>query len=476
MRLPRRVANPALAALIAGGSFPSLERFAMLINQRGWDVYGVKLAYDHISIKRWLAGGTCQYPDVVAGVLSEAWGVPVPVAIIWPELRDGRRPAPAHLQPWVAGRTLEELDRFLRSDLLTRRDVLSAAATMASGATFVDPIGRWLGAQPVGLDAAEPGASGQIGAEAVEAIEHATQYFGHTDATIGGGLSREAAVGQLKYAVDLVRHSSYGAVVGNRLLSAVAELAGMVGWMCHDSGMAGPAQRYFVYGLQAARESTDPRARLLVVSILADMARHLRWSGHPDTALRLINLALDQLPNDRARFASVRAMLWSQRAFALSYLGVSSLPEVRSSLGLAFDLVADGDVGDQEWPMRPSLVSSLAEVTSNAAASYLTLAKQDRRVIADAERHTLDCLPHRKTALTKNSVLGQIRLARVRFVAGEVEQGIEDGDQALEMAAGVTASDMVRTRLRELGTETGPYRDRHEVREFRERLDDALAR
>ncbi len=53
MRLPRRVANPALAELLQGGGFPSLERFAALVNQRGWDVHGVRLAYDHISVKRW---------------------------------------------------------------------------------------------------------------------------------------------------------------------------------------------------------------------------------------------------------------------------------------------------------------------------------------------------------------------------------------------------------------------------------------
>ena len=49
----------------------------------------------------------------------------------------------------------------------------------------------------------------------------------------------------------------------------------MVGWMCHDSGMKGPAQRYLVHGLQAAKESTDPRAPLLVIGILRDLARPL---------------------------------------------------------------------------------------------------------------------------------------------------------------------------------------------------------
>jgi hypothetical protein len=52
-----------------------------------------------------------------------------------------------------------------------------------------------------------------------------------------GALSREAAVGQLKYAVELAHHASYSDAVGNRLLAAIAALSGLVGYLCHDSGM-----------------------------------------------------------------------------------------------------------------------------------------------------------------------------------------------------------------------------------------------
>lgn len=55
-----------------------------------------------------------------------------------------------------------------------------------------------------------------------------------SDASPGGGLAREAAVGQLKYAVDLAQHASYSEAVGNRLLTVIAHLAGQVAWMSHD--------------------------------------------------------------------------------------------------------------------------------------------------------------------------------------------------------------------------------------------------
>src|SRR5689334_8831374 len=101
MKLPAHVANPGLAALIAGSGFGSLERFAVAVNHRGWEMHGIRTSYDHITVQRWLAGSQSQNPDVVAAVLSDAWGVPVPVEVIWPELRDGARPVPAHLQPWA---------------------------------------------------------------------------------------------------------------------------------------------------------------------------------------------------------------------------------------------------------------------------------------------------------------------------------------------------------------------------------------
>jgi hypothetical protein len=54
-------------------------------------MHGVRLNYDHVSVKQWIGGSTCQYS--------------------------------AHRQAWVAARTLENLGVFLRSDILTRRAV-----------------------------------------------------------------------------------------------------------------------------------------------------------------------------------------------------------------------------------------------------------------------------------------------------------------------------------------------------------------
>jgi hypothetical protein len=303
------------------------------------------------------------------------------------------------------------------------------------------------------------------------------RYFAVTDADVGGALSREAAVGQLKYAVDLARHATYSEAVGNRLLAAIAGLAGMVGWLCHDSKVPGPAHRYFLYGPQAARESTDPRAPMLVISILCDMATQMRWLGRPRTALRLVDLAGSQLPADRSRFNLVRGVIATKKVeTGLCYLGSSALPEIRSTLGLSLDLHAradDEERADAESRWHRAFDTSAAELSGMAAAAYLVLAREDPRLAAEAEERTLRHLATVGEGQGRNRLFSQIRLASIRFLAGEPEQAADDGTEALHLAED-TASAMVRTRLRELLADSEPHAGLPTVTEFRERMDAAL--
>jgi hypothetical protein len=475
MRLPKNAVNPSLAVLIQGAGFASLERFAAAVNECAWRLHGLKLSYDHISVKRWISGSACQYPDVVAAVISRAWGVTIPVAVIWPGRRDGDLPVPAHLQAWVAPRTLEDLGVFLRSDMLTRREMLASSIGVATGAALADPIARWLGMESAGLGLPQRAEAGRIGTSEVAAIEAATRHFGSIDADAGGGLSREAAVGQLKYAVDLAQHATYTEVVGERLLAAIANLSGLVGWMSFDANMNGPAQRYFVYGLQAAHEVGDDSTRLRAAGILADMAHQMRALGQPQTGLRLIELALEQVPQDRRRFNAVRAMLWNLKANMLAAMGMGYRSEVRNAINLSFDLYADAQDDEpspavaEYWPY-----TSDAELAGVAAMSYRDLAATENEPNLDlaheAERQALSALTRRADGFARSRVFDRILLARARLLKGEPEQACQDGHLAIDTAAEVPASKRVVTRLRDLITETEPFKGTPAVRDLRERL------
>jgi hypothetical protein len=407
--------------------------------------------------------------------LTDAWAIPISSSVIWPELREGSGQVPAHLQAWVAARTLEDLGVFLRSDMLTRREMLAGSIRVATGAALADPIARWLNTDTAWPAAHETDGSGRIGMSTVAGIERATRQFAASDAEVGGGLSREAAVGQLKYAVDLARHASYGEAVGKRLLATIANLSGLVGWMSFDADMSGPAQRYFLYGLQAAHEVGDERTALRAAGILADMAHQTRTLGHPDTGLRLIELALDRVPADRRRFNAVRAMLWNLKAHMLSPMGLGYLAEARSAINLSFDLYdkARDDEPDpavaEYWPY-----TSDAELAYVAAGTFRDLATAAPSLAAESERYAQYALAHRGNGFTRSKVFDQIALARARFLKAEPEQACRDGKTAIDIAAAVAASKRVSTRLRDLLADSQPYQDQPNVREFRERLELAL--
>ena len=451
---------------------------------------------DVSTIRRWEAGGSEPQPllrprlaaalkisvETLAALFGhmdelrpEFLSISIPVDVIWPELREGD--LSAHPHPWVAERTLKELAILVRCDMLTRRETLTSVVRALPGAALLAPIEGWLDAPPTGLEPREDGVR-RIGVKDVETIERSTRFFAATDAEVGGALSREAAVGQLKYAVDLARDASYSEATGHRLLAVIAELSGLVGWLCHDSGMPGPAQRYFTYGLQAARESADPRAPLLVVSILADMGQQMRWLGRSEAALRLHELAIRQIPRDRRRFNVLRAVLAGKRAEdGLAPLGPSRLTEVRSAVSLSFDLYSKADDHDRAtaatlW--HRALDMSEAELSMAAAAAFMTLAPNDSRLAVEAEKYTFAQLAKVPEGQGRAKVFGQIRLARLRLLAGEAEQACDDGDQAIRMAEAVSSA-MIQTKLRDLLADSEPYSYVPRVVEFRDRLRTTIA-
>lgn len=392
-------------------------------------------------------------------------------------------PADDHAAPtyaWGALRTLEDLAVFLRSDMLTRRDILAASVTMAAGKALTEPVTSWLNTAPGGLPATPGHGLGKIGMSAVEGIERTVRYLVASDYAVGGGLLREAAAGHLKYAVDLAQYASYSEVVGTRLLTAIADLAGRVGWMSHDAGMAGPAQRYAWYGLQAAHEAGTERAQLLAVRALDHLAEYAWATGHLDTARRLYGLALDQIPDDPHRFNAVRASRRSSLAKVLGGMGSSHSADVDRNVSVSFDLCRKAEADQPvSWLADCFPVtcgpSADAELESEAATAYHALAREDARHATRAQRHARQALERRSDGFTRSRVFDQVMLARTGLRAGELDRACRDGHEAIRMAATVSDSQRVRTRLAQLMEDTEQYEREPAVRELREELRAAVS-
>lgn len=204
----------------------------------------------------------------------------------------------------------------------------------------------------------------------------------------------------------------------------------------------------------------------------------MRWLGRHNLALHLHNLAANQLPADRRRFNVLHAVLAGNRANdGLCRLGGSSLAEARSVLSLSFDLysqASDDDRATASTLWHRALDMTEARLASNAGAAYLVMARRDKSLAAEAERYTLHDLANVGEGQGRNKAFGQIRLAQIRFLAGEPDQACDDGDQALDAAEHVSSA-MIRARLRELLADSDPYADIPRVVEFRDRLRAAVA-
>lgn len=462
-------ANPVLAELLQHSGYGSLHEFAAAVNTVGaGQTYRLKLSYDHMAVKRWLNGRGCHHPDIVAKTLSLAWGVDIPAAVLFPRQREGAPPAPPHLRPAAAQRTLDELATLIGSDMLTRRTALTAAITTTVGSALTDPLLRWLTLPTQGLPPTSEPATSQVTMATVEEIEKATTRFSAHDASVGGGLSREAAVGQLKHAVDLLRDGHYSDTVGNRMLLAVADLARLTGWMSHDGGMDGPGQRYLTLGLHAARESHHPQAHLVQAMVLADMARQLHALNDPRAALDLVDAAIARLPRNGDSGVD-SAMLWNLRARMLAAHDPNCLPEIEHAIGLAEDLHAAGG----STALSP--YAGRAELAGNAAQAWQTAAVHRPELASRAAAAAQSALAHRPAGFSRSMTFDRILLSQARFTMGEPDQGAADGHAAIDLAETVPQSHRVLTRLRGLLPHCAHYTDRPHVAQLHERLTAVLA-
>lgn len=134
----------------------------------------------------------------------------------------------------------------------------------------------------------EPATSRRVGMADVDALQTTTGMFADLDNRYGGGHARTAFVQFLSSDVEAMMRGQYGADVGPRLFSAVAEALLLAAWMAYDSGLHGLAQRYFVPALHVAQTGGD---RMLAGSVLSAMSHQASFLGEHQHAANLARAA-----------------------------------------------------------------------------------------------------------------------------------------------------------------------------------------
>ncbi|MCA1670796.1 MAG: hypothetical protein LC799_00855 [Actinobacteria bacterium] len=153
-----------------------------------------------------------------------------------------------------------------------------------AGATGLD-TGRLLALLPQ----SEPTGARHIGAADVEFIEQTTAAFARQDFAHGSGLSRDAAVEQVRAVLPLL-NAQVDSELRPRLMLATAQLAMMAGWMSFECTQQDAARRLWMIGLDLARHSEHPRGADLSAFLLYDMALQAVHLDRPQEALHLVRI------------------------------------------------------------------------------------------------------------------------------------------------------------------------------------------
>jgi hypothetical protein len=337
-------------------------------------------------------------------------------------------------------------------ELLGGRDLLSIVQSWTTTAAASSGIGIRRGRK-------------RIGNQEVIQIRAVTETLRSLDNAYGGGLTREAVIGQLISTVSLVEETTYTEEVGRKLITAIGDLATVAGWMCHDVSMHTAAQRYFLLALQTAKEADDPNLAAHVLGCMARQAGHL---GRPGDALELIHLA--RYGARHTATPTIGALLHSLEARYYAMTG--RLKDFNRAAGQAEAAFADRDPAeDPAWMAYFDTSEYYATLgICHQIAARTSAPGQARRAI-DMIGYAL---ARRDPSRVRSRAFDHLGLARAYLAAGDLESAEAAGTTALELT-GKVSSARVRDRLHELLRETSPHTDAPVIADLRGRILDRLS-
>jgi hypothetical protein len=309
----------------------------------------------------------------------------------------------------------------------------------------------------------------RIGAADVARIEATTSAFRDWDNRWGGGLSRAAVIAQLQWvAASASRSLCSTEAVKSRLLTALADLAGVAAFLSYDMSHHAQARALWMVGLDAASEAGNVDLVGTTLRQLAHQALHL---SRADEALRLVRLSYATTVDPR-HDASELALAEIAAYEGWCYAAAGKLQPCHRALGRAQDHFANAE-GEQAPPWLAHL--DAAELAALQGHSYHVLAHRLPDVADEAEILLRQAVAGRGSAYARSRTLNLIALSGTFFQRGDhLEEGVAVGDQALG-GAGTLASPRALDRLRALRTLTAPHTSVAAVAQFQKRIDAVLA-
>jgi len=208
-------------------------------------------------------------------------------------------------------RSIETVTGLWRQDV-HRRDFLQGAATVS--AAFIAPALDFL-VQPRDETVERNSGGKRVTMADARLIRTVSDQARTIDQTFGGARYRTALLGFLDGEVSEMLNGTYSDAVGRELHAAAAEATCLLGWMAHDIGRYGLAQRYYTEALRLAQAAGDTSQGASILSFMGYLARD---SGNHREAVQLTRAGVTR--GSRATPA-VQAHLHAFEAWALVSVG-----------------------------------------------------------------------------------------------------------------------------------------------------------
>jgi transcriptional regulator with XRE-family HTH domain len=363
---------------------------------------------------------------------------------------------------WQNGDTVDLAAQLTRADLTMDRRALARAlaASVLTGPLLLDSLEGWLVPGETGSRRARPGRLGLCDVEQLEETARAFRTWNHR---YGGGLRRQAVLGQLQE-VSLLLDEQQSPAVEQRMYRVLAQLAGTAAGMAWDAGFQRRAQDYYRLSLRAAHAGGD---RLWGANTLAGMARQMLYAARPAEALELVRLAQEGVRGKAG--PRLRAMLHTREAWAMAALGRTAA-FTRATEQARQVLASDG--ADEPYWISYFDEAELAGVTGGR---LLELARKDPRAHAErAEEQIRTALARRGPEAGRSHALDRLGLAEIHFLSGDLPAAVAETHAACDVAERVH-SGRVRAGMAELYAYTVGHGTSSHVREARARLREQLA-
>lgn len=335
-----------------------------------------------------------------------------------------------------------------------RRKFLSHAAAVTMGAAvFGAEESTWV---PSNVQTPAPG---RIGMTDVQQIQAATKALRDLDYRYGGGTCRDAVVAQLSWAQQLL-DSNASDQVKQRLYVSLADMHSLAGWTSFDTGLLDPARGHFGKALEFAKQAEDDS---LVASVLYRMGRVYLHYQEPNEALKLFQLG--QIAAQESGSALTVAVLCANEAWAYGMLNKPD--QVQKMVGRTKDEFARANVTEAPDWVRFFNENDLHGMIGSAHDALAVFDPDRYAPLAVAE--TIKCNEAYGADMQRTHVFGLSLQATNHIRAGDLQQGIKVGRQALQIGERVKSA-RVLDRIKPLQVEAGKHRMNSDARDLSEEI------